>query len=128
MRAINKVTIVACVTAWHASLAGKFLFEQLARIPVEVEYGSEYRYRNPVVEPGTLAIAITQSGETVDTLEAMAEAKRDGARVAAIVNVVGSQADRVSEATIHVQAGPEIAVASTKVFTGMIADEIMLAM
>ena len=128
MQAFKKVTIVACGTAWHAALAGKFIIEELTRIPVEVDYGSEYRYRNPVVEPGTLAIAITQSGETVDTLEAMAEAKRDGARIAAIVNVVGSQADRVSEATIHVQAGPEIAVASTKVFTGMIADEIMLAM
>jgi len=81
-----------------------------------------------VVEPGTLAIAITQSGETVDTLEAMAEARGQGARVASIVNVVGSQADRVAEARVHVQAGPEIAVASTKVFTGMIADEIMLAM
>ena len=86
--------------AWHAALAGKFIFEELTRIPVEVDYGSEYRYRNPVVEPGTLAIAITQSGETVDTLEAMAEAQRQGARIASIVNVVGSQADRVSEAKI----------------------------
>src|SRR4051794_15910022 len=128
LRAFRKITLLACGTAWHAALAGKFIFEQLARIPVEVEYGSEYRYRDPVVEPGTLAIAITQSGETVDTLEAMAEAKQRGARIASIVNVIGSQADRVSEARIHVQAGPEIAVASTKVFTGMIADEILLAM
>jgi glucosamine--fructose-6-phosphate aminotransferase (isomerizing) len=127
MQAFKKVTILACGTAWHAALAGKFIFEELARIPVEVDYGSEYRYRDPVVEPGTLAIAITQSGETVDTLEAMAEAQRKGARIATIVNVVGSQADRVAEARVHVQAGPEIAVASTKVFTGMIADEIMLA-
>jgi glucosamine--fructose-6-phosphate aminotransferase (isomerizing) len=128
LRSFKKIVLLACGTAWHAALAGKFLFEELARIPVEVDYGSEYRYRNPVLEPGTLAIAITQSGETVDTLEAMAEAQRKGARVAAIVNVVGSQADRVAEAVIHVQAGPEIAVASTKVFTGMLADELMLAM
>jgi glucosamine--fructose-6-phosphate aminotransferase (isomerizing) len=128
MRAFKKITLLACGTAWHAALAGKFLFEELARIPVEVDYGSEYRYRNPVIEPGTLAIAITQSGETVDTLEAMAEARNKGARIASIVNVVGSQADRIAEAVIHVQAGPEIAVASTKVFTGMIADQVMLAM
>ncbi len=128
LRQFKKITILACGTAWHAALAGKYMFEELARIPVEVEYGSEYRYRNPVVEPGTLALAITQSGETVDTLEAMAEARAGGARIAAIVNVVGSQADRISEAKIHVQAGPEIAVASTKVFTGMLADQLMLAM
>jgi len=128
MLAFKKVTIVACGTAWHAALCGKFIFEELARIPVEVEYGSEYRYRNPVVDPDTLAVAITQSGETVDTLEAMAEARRGGAKVASIVNVIGSQADRVSDARIHVQAGPEIAVASTKVFTGMIADQVLLAM
>jgi glucosamine--fructose-6-phosphate aminotransferase (isomerizing) len=127
LRAIKKIAILACGTAWHAALVGKFIFEELARLPVEVDYGSEYRYRNPVVEPGTLAIAITQSGETVDTLEAMAEARRQGARLASIVNVVGSQADRVAEARVHVQAGPEIAVASTKVFTGMIADQVMLA-
>ncbi|MBF6611835.1 MAG: glutamine--fructose-6-phosphate transaminase (isomerizing) [Chloroflexi bacterium] len=128
LRQFKKITILACGTAWHAALAGKYIFEELARIPVEVEYGSEYRYRNPVVEPGTLALAITQSGETVDTLEAMAEARAGGARLAAIVNVVGSQADRISEAKIHVQAGPEIAVASTKVYTGMLADQLMLAM
>jgi glutamine---fructose-6-phosphate transaminase (isomerizing) len=128
MQAFKKITILACGTAWHAALVGKFIFEQLARIPVEVDYGSEYRYRNPVVDPGALAIAITQSGETVDTLEAMAEAKRGGARLASIVNVVGSQADRIAEARVHVQAGPEIAVASTKVFTGMVADQVMLAM
>jgi glucosamine--fructose-6-phosphate aminotransferase (isomerizing) len=128
MRDFKKITIVACGTAWHAALCGKFIFEELARIPVEVEYGSEYRYREPVVDPNTLAIAITQSGETVDTLEAMAEARKGGAKVASIVNVIGSQADRVSDARIHVQAGPEIAVASTKVFTGMIADQVLLAM
>jgi len=127
MRGLKKITIVACGTAWHAGLIGKYIFEEIARIPVDVEYGSEYRYQNPVVEPNTLALAITQSGETVDTLEAMAEAKGKGARLASIVNVVGSQADRISQDKIHVHAGPEIAVASTKVFTGMIADQLMLA-
>ncbi len=128
LREFKKITLLACGTAWHAALAGKYMFELLARIPVEVDYGSEYRYRDPVVEPGTLAVAITQSGETVDTLEAMAEAKRKGARIATIVNVIGSQADRVAEARIHVQAGPEVAVASTKVYTGMLADLVLLAM
>jgi glucosamine--fructose-6-phosphate aminotransferase (isomerizing) len=127
MREFKRITILACGTAWHAALAGKYMFEEIARIPVEVDYGSEYRYRDPVVEPGTLAIAITQSGETVDTLEAMAEAKRKGARLATIVNVIGSQADRIADARIHVQAGPEVAVASTKVYTGMLADELLLA-
>ncbi|MEO6457314.1 MAG: glutamine--fructose-6-phosphate transaminase (isomerizing) [Chloroflexia bacterium] len=128
MRKLRKITILACGTAWHAGLAGKYIFEELARIPVNVEYGSEYRYQNPVVEPETLALAITQSGETVDTLEAMAEAKSRGARMAAIVNVIGSQADRIAESKIHVQAGPEIAVASTKVFTGMVTDQVLLAL
>ncbi|HKP54464.1 MAG TPA: glutamine--fructose-6-phosphate transaminase (isomerizing) [Chloroflexia bacterium] len=128
MRDFKKVTIIACGTAWHAGLIGKYLIEEIARIPTDVEQASEYRYRNPVVDPGTLVLSITQSGETVDTLEAMSEAKRLGARLATIVNVIGSQADRVSDSKVHVQAGPEIAVASTKVFTGMIADELMLAM
>ena len=128
MRRLKKITILACGTAWHAGLAGKYIFEELARIPVSVEYGSEYRYQNPVVEPDTLALAITQSGETVDTLEAMAEAKKQGARLAAIVNVIGSQADRIAESKIHVQAGPEIAVASTKVFTGMVTDQVLFAL
>ena len=128
MRKLRKITILACGTAWHAGLAGKYIFEGLARIPVNVEYGSEYRYQNPVVEPETLALAITQSGETVDTLEAMAEAKSRGARMAAIVNVIGSKADRIAENRIHVQAGPEIAVASTKVFTGMVTDQVLFAL
>jgi len=127
LREFKKITILACGTAWHAALAGKYMFEALARMPVEVDYGSEYRYRDPVVEHGTLALSITQSGETVDTLEAMAEAKRRGARLATIVNVIGSQADRVAEGRIHVQAGPEVAVASTKVYTCMLADLVLLA-
>lgn len=128
MQKLQEVVILACGTAWHAGLAGKYIIEDLARVPVSVEYASEYRYRNPVVEPNTLAVIISQSGETVDTLEAMAEAQKHGARVLAIVNVVGSQADRVAESKIHVQAGPEVAVASTKVFTGMVADLVMLGM
>jgi glucosamine--fructose-6-phosphate aminotransferase (isomerizing) len=127
LRDFKKVLILACGTAYHAALAGKYIFEQVARIPVEVDYGSEYRYRDPVVEPGTLAIAISQSGETVDTLEAVAEAREKGARITVITNVIGSQADRIAEGRIHVQAGPEIAVASTKVYTGMIVDQVMLA-
>jgi glucosamine--fructose-6-phosphate aminotransferase (isomerizing) len=123
----KQISILTCGTAWHAALVGKYMFEQIARIPVDVDYGSEYRYRDPVVEPGTLALAITQSGETVDTLEAMAEARRKGATLVTIVNVIGSQADRMSDARIHVQAGPEVAVASTKVYTGMLADQILLA-
>ena len=128
IRNLKEVVILACGTAFHAGLAGKYIIEELARIPVSVEYASEYRYRNPVVEADTLAVIITQSGETVDTLEAMSEAKSHGARVLAIVNVIGSQADRVAESKIHVQAGPEIAVASTKVFTGMITDLVLLGM
>ncbi|MEA2574086.1 MAG: hypothetical protein QOH93_1384 [Chloroflexia bacterium] len=128
IRGLKEVVILACGTAFHAGLAGKYIIEELARIPVSVEYASEYRYRNPVVEPDTLAVIISQSGETVDTLEAMAEASKHGARVLSIVNVIGSQADRMSESKIHVQAGPEIAVASTKVFTGMIADLVLLGM
>ena len=127
LRGFKKVLILACGTAYHAALAGKYMFEQVARIPVEVDFGSEYRYRDPVVEPGTLAIAISQSGETVDTLEAMAEAREKGARITVIANVIGSQADRVAEGRIHVQAGPEIAVASTKVYTGMLVDQLLLA-
>jgi glucosamine--fructose-6-phosphate aminotransferase (isomerizing) len=128
IRELKEIVILACGTAFHAGLAGKYIIEELARIPVNVEYASEYRYRNPVVEPNSLALVITQSGETVDTLEAMAEAQKHGARVLSIVNVIGSQADRMSESKIHVQAGPEIAVASTKVFTSMIADLVMLGM
>ncbi len=128
IRQLKEVVILACGTAFHAGLAGKYIIEELARIPVTVEYASEYRYRNPVVEPDTLAVIISQSGETVDTLEAMSEAREHGARVLSIVNVIGSQADRMAESKIHVQAGPEIAVASTKVFTGMIADLVLLGM
>jgi glucosamine--fructose-6-phosphate aminotransferase (isomerizing) len=114
---IDRVLILGCGTSWHAGLVGKFLIEELARIPVDVDYGSEYRYRQPLVDGRTLAIAVTQSGETADTLGALREARRHGARTLAICNVVGSMATRESEGTVYTHAGPEIGVASTKAFT-----------
>src|SRR5689334_6773600 len=124
----ERVTILACGTSWHAGLIGKFLIEQLARIPVEVDYGSEYRYRNPIVPPNTLAIVITQSGETADTLAALREAKRDGAKSIAVCNVVGSMATRETEGTVYTHAGPEIGVASTKAFTSQLVALYLLAL
>ena len=117
LRAINKITLLACGTSWHAALVGKFMIEELAKIAVEVDYGSEYRYRNPIIDKHTLAVAITQSGETADTLAALREAKGKGARSLSICNVVGSMATREAEGTIYTHAGPEIGVASTKAFT-----------
>jgi glucosamine--fructose-6-phosphate aminotransferase (isomerizing) len=128
VRTLEKVTIVACGTSYYAGLVGKFLIERLARLPVEVDYASEFRYRQPVVRPGHLVLAITQSGETVDTLAAIEEARMRGAVTAAIVNAVGSQAARVCDGVIYMQAGPEIGVASTKAFTASVADLLMLAM
>ncbi len=127
-RFLNKVTIVACGTSYYSGLAGKFMIENLARLPVEVDYASEYRYRHPVVDEHTLVLAITQSGETVDTLAALDEGRAHGARTAAIVNVVGSQAARVSDGVIYMQAGPEIGVASTKAFTSSLVDLMLLGM
>ena len=117
LRAINKITLLACGTSWHAALVGKFMIEELAKVAVEVDYGSEYRYRNPIIDNKSLAIAITQSGETADTLAALREAKAKGARSLSICNVVGSMATREAEGTIYTHAGPEIGVASTKAFT-----------
>ncbi len=125
---VDRVTILACGTSWHAALVGKFLIEQLARIPVEVDYGSEYRYRHPIVTPRTLAIVITQSGETADTLAALREARKDGARSIAICNVVGSMATRETDGTVYTHAGPEIGVASTKAFTSQLVALYLLAM
>jgi glucosamine--fructose-6-phosphate aminotransferase (isomerizing) len=116
-RAVNKVQLLACGTSWHAGLVGKFLLEQLAGIPTEVDYGSEYRYRSPIVDDKTLTVIITQSGETADTLAALREAKGKGARSVAICNVVGSMATREADGTLYTHAGPEIGVASTKAFT-----------
>ena len=117
LRGIDKITLLACGTSWHAALVGKFMIEELAKLSVEVDYGSEYRYRNPIINHKTLAVAITQSGETADTLAALREAKGKGARSLAICNVVGSMATREAEGTIYTHAGPEIGVASTKAFT-----------
>jgi glutamine---fructose-6-phosphate transaminase (isomerizing) len=127
-RALEKVTIVACGTSWHAGLVGKYLIEALAQVPVEVDYGSEYRYRNPIVANRELAIAITQSGETADTLAALREARRKGASTIAICNVVGSMATREAEGTVYTHAGPEIGVASTKAFTSQLVALQLLAL
>lgn len=128
LKEIQRIHIVACGTSWHAGLVGKFLIEQLARIPVEVDYASEYRYRLPVIPEKTLIIAITQSGETADTLAAMKEAAAKGARTLAICNVMGSTAARVAEGTLLTHAGPEIGVASTKAFTTQLVALSLLAM
>jgi len=128
VRRFNKMAIVACGTSAYAGLVGKFMIEDLARLPVEVDYGSEFRYRNPIIDERTLVLAITQSGETVDTLAAMEEARKKGARLISIVNVIGSQAARVSDGVIYMQAGPEIGVASTKAFTASLVDQFLLGL
>ena len=127
-RTLEKVTIVACGTSWHAGLVGKYLIEALAQLPVEVDYGSEYRYRNPIVAGKELTIAITQSGETADTLAALREARRNGASSVAICNVVGSTATREADGTVYTHAGPEIGVASTKAFTTQLVALQLLAL
>ena len=125
---INKIVIVACGTAYHAGLVGRYVIEKLARIPVEVDIASEFRYRDPFVDEHTLFIAVSQSGETADTLEAMREAKRKGARVLSVVNVVGSTVARESDDVFYTQAGPEIAVASTKAYTTQLVCMYLLAL
>jgi glucosamine--fructose-6-phosphate aminotransferase (isomerizing) len=119
-RGLEKITILACGTSWHAALVGKYLIEALAQIPVEVDYASEYRYRNPIVTNQELAIVITQSGETADTLAALREARKKGAASIAICNVVGSMVTREATGTVYTHAGPEIGVASTKAFTSQL--------
>ena len=128
LRALQKVTIIACGTSWHAGLVGKYLIESLAQVPVEVDYGSEYRYRNPIISGNELAIVITQSGETADTLAALRESKRKGASSIAICNVVGSMATREADGTVYTHAGPEIGVASTKAFTSQLVALQILAL
>jgi glucosamine--fructose-6-phosphate aminotransferase (isomerizing) len=128
LREIEQVVILACGTSWHSALIAKFLFETLARVPVDVDYGSEYRYRNPIVSKNTLAVVITQSGETADTLAALREAKKKGAHSIAICNVVGSMATRETEGTVYTHAGPEIGVASTKAFTSQLVALHLLAL
>ena len=128
LRRIERVVTVACGTSWHAGLVGKFLFEQLARVPVDVDYGSEYRYRDPIVDARSLAVVITQSGETADTLAALREAKQKGAHAIAICNVVGSMVTREADGTVYTHAGPEIGVASTKAFTAQLVALHLLAL
>ena len=127
-KAFRQVRIVACGTSWHAALAGKFMIEKLARMPVEVDYGSEFRYRDPIVGPDTLTIVISQSGETADTLAAQREAKGKKSKTLAICNVVGSMITREAAGTIITHAGPEIGVASTKAFTGQLTALFLIAM
>jgi len=117
---IQRVVITACGTSWHAGLVGEYMLEEIARLPVEVEYASEFRYRNPIVDDRTLVIVISQSGETADTLAALREAKRRGAKTLGIVNTVGSTIAREVDGGIYLHAGPEIGVASTKAFTSQI--------
>ncbi|MFO8012069.1 MAG: glutamine--fructose-6-phosphate transaminase (isomerizing) [Phycisphaerae bacterium] len=124
----RRVILTGCGTAWHAGLVGEFLFEDLARIPTEVEYASEFRYRNPIIDEGTVVIAISQSGETADTLAATREARLKGALTLGIVNVVGSTIARETDAGVYLHCGPEIGVASTKAFTGQLVVLIMAAM
>jgi glucosamine--fructose-6-phosphate aminotransferase (isomerizing) len=126
--AVAGIDILACGTSWHAGLVGKFLIEELARLRVEVDYGSEYRYRDPLVGPETLALGISQSGETADTLSAMEAAAERGARLWAICNVPGSQATRISQGVLTTHAGPEIGVASTKAFTTQLTALYLLAL
>jgi glucosamine--fructose-6-phosphate aminotransferase (isomerizing) len=128
LRRIERIQVVACGTSWHAGLIGKFLIERIARLPVEVDYGSEYRYRDPIVDERMLAVGISQSGETADTLSAMEAARERGARLFSVCNVLGSQATRISEGVIYTHAGPEIGVASTKAFTTQLVALYLLAL
>src|ERR1700720_4249460 len=127
-KTFRQVRIVACGTSWHAALAGKFMIERLARVPVEVDYGSEFRYRDPIVGPDTLTVVISQSGETADTLAAQREAKSKGSKTLAICNVVGSAITREASGTLITHAGPEIGVASTKAFTCQLTALFLIAM
>ncbi len=126
-RRISKIVITACGTSWHAGILGKYLLERFAEIPVEIDYASEFRYRNPIIQEGNVVIVISQSGETADTLEALREAKRKGARVIGITNVIGSTIARECDGGIYLHAGPEIGVASTKAFTNQIVSLILLS-
>jgi len=126
--AAKKINIAACGTSWHAGQAGKFMLESLARIPVEVDYASEWRYRDPIIPPNTITLLITQSGETADTIAAQREAKAKGCKTLAICNVVGSMVTREAQGTIYTHAGPEIGVASTKAFTAQLTALYLLSL
>jgi len=124
---LSRITLIGCGTAGHAALVGKILIERLARVPCDIDIPSEYRYREPMVTKGQLVVAMTQSGETADTLAAMEEARKRGARLLSIVNVMGSEASRVSDDVIYLHTGPEIAVASTKAYSAMLVDLYLFA-
>jgi glucosamine--fructose-6-phosphate aminotransferase (isomerizing) len=128
LRGVNRLILTACGTSWHSALVGEYLIEELARLPVEVEYASELRYRNPPVEHDTLIFGITQSGETADTLAALREMKRKGHHTLAICNVIGSSIAQEADGGIYLHAGPEIGVASTKAFTSQLCVLSMLAL
>ncbi len=128
LRQADRIIIAACGTSWHAGLVAEYIFEEFCRIPVEVEYASEFRYRNPVIHEGDILIAISQSGETADTLAAMELAKSRGATVLGVCNVVGSSIARISDAGVYTHAGPEIGVASTKAFTAQLSVLSMIAL
>jgi glucosamine--fructose-6-phosphate aminotransferase (isomerizing) len=127
-KAAKKINVVACGTSWHAGQAGKFMIESLARVPVEVDYASEWRYRDPIIQPDTITLVISQSGETADTIAAQREAKAKGSKTLAICNVVGSMITREAAGTIYTHAGPEIGVASTKAFTGQLTALYLFAL
>jgi glutamine---fructose-6-phosphate transaminase (isomerizing) len=127
-QALKKINIAACGTSWHAGLAGKFMIENLARVPVEVDYASEWRYRDPILGPDTMTMLISQSGETADTIAAQREAKSKGSKTLAICNVVGSMITREAAGTVYTHAGPEIGVASTKAFTGQLTALYLFAL
>src|SRR5213079_1574686 len=128
LRQAERYILTACGTSYHAALIGEYLFESLAHIPVEVEYASEFRYRNPPIERNTVILALTQSGETADTLAALRESKRKGHPTLALCNVVGSTIAREADGGVYLHAGPEIGVASTKAFTNQVAVLTMLAL
>src|SRR5205085_1943406 len=128
LRRAERFIFTACGTSYHAALVGEYLFEEFARIPVEVEYASEFRYRNPPMERNTIVLAITQSGETADTLAAVRESKRKGHPTLALCNVVGSSIAREADGGVYLHAGPEIGVASTKAFTSQVCVLTMLAL
>ena len=128
LRGLRRIVIVACGTSYHAGLIGRYAIEEWARVPVEMDIASEYRYRNPVVGPGDLVIGITQSGETADTLAAMRLAREAGAKVLAVTNIMGSQATRDADAVLYTRAGLEIGVAATKTFLAQVAAMYLLGL
>ena len=128
VQGLSRIQLLACGTSWHAALVGKFLIEELVRIPVEVDYASEYRYRDPLADPSVLVVGISQSGETIDTVWAMEAAKERGAKLVALSNVFGSQATRIASGVLYTHAGPEIGVASTKAFTTQLVALYLLAL